>query len=90
MFQFLDWCLYRLATRPFGGRGGTRTHNHSVLVTSVRLRGVKVKALREWKAVFSVLETVAFPVGYSPIWRARQDSNLHGLLVTPGRLRNAK
>ena len=58
----LDCCLCHLATRPHGGRGGIRTHNCSLLVTSVRLRGVKKDRITrvERSAFVSFSELMSF------------------------------
>ncbi len=48
-------------------------------------------ALREWREVcFVSLGTGAFPLGYSPVMVGEAGIEPTCLLVTPGRLRNAK
>ncbi len=49
LVQFLRLSLFHLAIPPYGG--GSRIRTYNLLVTSVRLRGVKMAALREWREV---------------------------------------
>ena len=61
-----------------------------MLVTSVRLHGVK-SALREWREVIlSVPMTDAFTIWLLPRLMEEAGFEPTCLLVTPGRLRNAK
>ena len=88
--QFIDWCLFRLATRPSGGRDGSRTHNDSVLVTSVRLRGVKKWHYASGKKYVLQLNRLCLCHLATPPSGGGGRIRTYNVLVTPGRLRNAK